>query len=69
MSFDTLLKEVESLDDNERRRLMAFMVAMEDRASADYTEKLTRKMDDTSPGRWLTPEECERELGLPEREP
>jgi hypothetical protein len=64
MSFDALLKEVESLDDEERRRLLAFMVAMEDRSNAGYAEKLARKLDDTSPGRWLTPEQCERELGL-----
>jgi hypothetical protein len=65
MSFDTLLKEVESLADDERRRLLAFMVAMEDRASAGYAEKLARKMDDASPERWFTPEQCTRELGLP----
>jgi len=69
MSFDTLLKEVESLGDDERRKLMAFMVAMEDRASAGYAAKLARKMDDKSPERWLTPEQCARELGLPETEP
>ena len=69
MSFDTLMKEVESLGDDERRRLLAFMVAMEDRASAGYAEKLARKIDDTSPERWLTPEQCARELGLPEKEP
>ena len=66
MSFDTLLKEVESLAESERRKLLAFMVAIEDRGSADYAEKLARKIDDTTPGRWLTPEQCARELGLPD---
>ena len=66
MSFDTLLKEVESLGDSERRKLLAFMVAAEDRASAGYAEKLARKIDDTSPERWFTPEQCARELGLPD---
>jgi hypothetical protein len=65
MSFDALLKEVESLADEERRRLLAFMVAMEDRASAGYAEKLARKLDAPSTEHWLTPEECSRELGLP----
>jgi hypothetical protein len=64
MSFDALLKEVESLHENERRRLMAFMVAMEDRTRPGYADKLARKLDDKSPERWLTVEECERELGL-----
>ena len=69
MSFDTLLKEVESLGESERRKLLAFMVALEDRGSADYPQKLARKIDDATPGRWLTPEECARELGLPDEAP
>ena len=69
MSFDTLLKEVESLAEDERRKLLAFMVAIEDRGSAAYAEKLARKIDDTTPGRWLTPEQCARELGLPDDAP
>ena len=65
MSFDTLLKEVESLAESERRKLLAFMVAIEDRGSAGYAAKLARKIDDMTPGRWLTPEQCAQELGLP----
>ena len=66
MSFDTLLKEVESLAESERRKLLAFMVTLEDRGSADYAGKLARKIDDPTPGKWLTPEQCARELGLPD---
>jgi len=64
MSFDSLLKEVESLDESERRKLLAFMVALEDRGNSGYQEKLARKIDDNTPGQWLTPEQCETELGL-----
>jgi hypothetical protein len=64
MTLDTLIKEVESLADTEGRKLLAFMVALEDRGRGDYQEMLARKIDDVSPGRWLTPEQCERELGL-----
>jgi hypothetical protein len=64
MSFDALLKEVKSLNDVDRRRLLAFMVAMEDRSRTGYAEKLAEKLDDPSPKRWLTLEDCERELGL-----
>ena len=64
MSFDSLLKEVESLDENGRRKLFAFMVALEDRGNGEYRQKLARKIDDTTPGRWLTPEQCASELGL-----
>lgn len=64
MSFDTLKLEVESLPSAARRKLMAFMVALEDQSRAGYAAKLAEKIDDKSPDRWLTPEECERKLGL-----
>ena len=64
MSFDTLLKEVESLGEAEQRKLLAYIVTLEDRRQADYAEKLACKIDDATPGHWLTPEQCERELGL-----
>ncbi len=64
MSFDTLMLEVESLPAAARRKLMAYMVALEDKGRAGYAAKLAEKIDDPSPGRWLTPEECERKLGL-----
>jgi hypothetical protein len=43
---------------------MAFMVALEDGSRPDYAAELARKIDDKSPGHWLTLEQCERELGL-----
>ena len=64
MSFDTLKKEVESLADDDRRRLLAYMVALEDRGREDYRAKLAGKIDDASPDRWRTLEQCESELGL-----
>jgi len=64
MSFDTLLKEVESLGEAEQRKLLAYIVTLEDRRQAEYAERLARKIDDATPGRWLTPEQSERELGL-----
>jgi len=64
MSFDTLKREVESLADDERRRLLAFMVTLEDRSRADYREELARRIDDRLPERWLTIDRAERELGL-----
>ena len=68
MSFDVLMKEVGALGDDERRKLLAYMVALADRDDAAYREKLARKIDDTTPGRWFTPEQIERELGLGSRE-
>jgi hypothetical protein len=64
MSIETLQTEVSALPAELRRKLMAFMVVLEDRGRADYAAELAQKIDDKSPGRWRTPEQCERELGL-----
>lgn len=66
MSFDTLTMEVQSLPADARRKLIAFMVALEDKSRAGYAAKLAVKIDDQSPDRWLTADECERKLGLPD---
>ena len=64
MSLDALMQEVGSLDQAGQRRLMAYLVALEDRRNAGYQRKLAEKIDDPSPDRWLTIEEVERKLGL-----
>ena len=64
MSIEVLKSELRSLSAEERRKLMAFMVVLEDEGRTDYAEKLAQKIDDRSPDRWLTPEQCERELKL-----
>lgn len=64
MSFDSLTMEVQSLPADARRKLIAFMVALEDKSRAGYAAKLAGKIDDKSPDHWLTAEECERKLGL-----
>jgi hypothetical protein len=64
MSIEVLQSEVTALSSEQRRKLMAFMVALEDQSCAGYAAGLARKIDDKSPGHWLTPEQCERKLGL-----
>ena len=64
MSFDAIKTEVQSLTAEERRKLLAFMVGMEDTARTDYPAQLARKIDDASPQRWLTPDQAEQRLGL-----
>jgi hypothetical protein len=64
VSIEVLQTEVSALSTEQRRKLMAFMVVLEDRSRVDYAKELARKIDDKSPDRWLTPEQCERELGL-----
>jgi len=64
MSIEAIQSELRALPAEERRKLMAFMVVLEDEGRADYAAKLAQRIDDQSPDRWLTPEQCERELGL-----
>ncbi len=63
-SIEAIQSELRALPVEERRKLMAFMVVLEDEGRADYAAKLAQRIDDRSPDRWLTPEQCERELGL-----
>ena len=64
MSIEAIKSELRVLPAEERRKLMAFMVVLEDEGRADYASSLAQKINDRSPERWLTPEQCERELGL-----
>jgi len=64
MSIEAIKSELRALPPEERQKLMAFLVVLEDEAHAEYAAKLAQRIDDKSSGRWLTPEQCERELGL-----
>jgi hypothetical protein len=64
VSIEAIKSELRALPIEERRKLMAFMVVLEDEGRADYATKLAQKIDDRSPDRWLTAEQCERELKL-----
>lgn len=64
MSIEAIKNELRALPPEERRKLVAFMVVLEDEGRVDYAAKLAQKIDDHSPERWLSLEQCERELGL-----
>jgi hypothetical protein len=64
MSIEALRSELRALPVGERRKLMAFMVVLEDEERGDYAAKLAQRIDDHSPEHWLSPETCERALGL-----
>ena len=64
MSLDVLISEVRALPADARRKLMAFLVSLQDESREGFASKLAQKIDDQSPDRWLTAEECERRLGL-----
>ncbi len=62
MNVEELEREVEGLNDAERRRLMAHLVAIEDRKRPAYRAEMARKIDDKDPSHWLTLEEFDRLL-------
>jgi hypothetical protein len=64
MSFESLATEVKALPADARRKLMAILVALQDEGREGYAAKLATKIDNKSPERWLTPEQCEQKLGL-----
>ena len=45
MSIEALLTEVRSLPAEERRKLMAFMVVLEDETRSGYAAKLAERID------------------------
>ncbi len=45
---------------------MAFMVVLEDEMNSEYRTMLSQRLDDRSPDKWVSIQECERRLGLSE---
>jgi hypothetical protein len=62
MSIETLMNEAKSLSTTDLRRLIAFLVALQDGSDKGYADRLAAKIDDTSDDRWLTIEQLEKQL-------
>lgn len=52
MEFTELQKNVSSLNLKDRRKLMAYLVSLEDDRDQQYKETLSRKIDDDNPEQW-----------------
>jgi hypothetical protein len=63
VSFETLKEQVDSLSDAERRRLMAYLVSVEDAKIQGHAARMREKIDDKTPGRWLTLEDIAKRYG------
>ena len=48
------------LADAERRRLMAYLVAVEDAKVQGHAARMSEKINDNTPGRWFTLEDIEK---------
>ncbi len=64
MSIEAIKRELQALPPEDRRKLLAFMVVLEDESRSGYVAQLAKRIDDRSPDRWLSPEQCEQKLGL-----
>ena len=63
MSFNALKDQAAQLPASERRRLVAYLVSLDDAQDAAYREKLRRKIDDRTEGNWLTIDQMDQKLG------
>jgi hypothetical protein len=61
MNFESLQKELAALAAHERRRVQAFLVALEDSNDAAYRKKLSKKIDRPA-GEFATLDELDRRL-------
>ena len=66
MNFTELQKNVLSLNLQDRRKLMAYLVSLEDGRNQQYKETLSRKIDNDDPNQWLSIEALNVKLGLDE---
>jgi hypothetical protein len=68
MSVELLQQELAALSAHERRRVQAFLVALQDSSDDTYRKKLSEKIDQPA-GKFATLEELDRRLetGQPRR--
>ena len=62
MSLDQLKERVVELTAQERRQLMAFMVALETEQDQQFRAELARKIDDRNPANGVELDELEKRL-------
>jgi hypothetical protein len=64
MSVEVLMHEVASLGPEDRRKLMAYLVTLQDAADPAYKQELARRAEEKDPSRWLSLDELDARLGL-----
>jgi hypothetical protein len=63
VSIAELKAEVDRLSPEERRQLTAYLVTRDRLLDPEFRRELARKIDDKTPGRWVSLEEAEKQLG------
>lgn len=64
MSIETLKQELAALSAEDQRRVVAFVVSLQEAQNAGYQESLARKIDDRDPSHFATLEDLDRRLGI-----
>ncbi len=68
MDVGVLKSELTALGSKERRQLIAFLLALEEKNNQAYREELARRIDDKDPSHWVSADDLDRRLGLDGRE-
>ena len=63
MSIGDIKQQLERLQPDERRHLLAFLISLEGGADDRLRSELTRKIDDRDPKHWITLEDAKAHLG------
>lgn len=66
MSFNVVKEQAAQLPVTDRRRLVAYLVSLDDAQDVAYQEKLRTKIDDHTPGNWLSIQDVNRKLDIGE---
>ncbi|HZR20477.1 MAG TPA: hypothetical protein VFE51_24560 [Verrucomicrobiae bacterium] len=59
-----LKSELQSLESKDRRQMIAFLLALEERDNQAYRQELARRIDDKDPTHWISLEELDRRLDM-----
>lgn len=60
--MEVLKREAAALDDDSRKELFSFLVALREQQWSAHARALARRLDDPDPSRWLTVEEFKTQL-------
>jgi len=64
MDVGVLKSELQSLESKDRRQMIAFLLALEERDNQAYRQELARRIDDKDPTHWISLEELDRRLDM-----
>ena len=64
MDVGVLKTELAALDSKDRRQVIAFLVALEEKNNDTYRRELARRIDDKEPDHWVSGDKLDQHLGL-----